>query len=35
MAELKGFARMTTPSSKHSGHWRNTESIKLGGCFKV
>ena len=35
MTEFKGFARMTSPSSKNSGHWRNTETIKLGGCFKI
>lgn len=30
-----GFARMESPSTKSPGRWTNTESIRLGGCFKI
>lgn len=34
MSEFKGIARMESASTKDQGHfWRNTETIKLGGCF--
>ena len=36
MPEFKGFARMMSESTKDPGKfWRNTETIKLGGCFRV
>ncbi len=31
--EFKGFGWMGSLASKESGWWKNTESIKLGGCF--
>ena len=36
MSEFKGFARMSSGISNQPGHfWRNTDTIKLGGCFSV
>ncbi len=34
--EFKGIARMGSGISKQPGHfWKNTETIRLGGCFSV
>ena len=35
-AHFTGFARMTSPiSNKIAHYWKHTETIKLGGCFKI
>jgi cleavage and polyadenylation specificity factor subunit 4 len=35
-AQYQGFARMCSPITNKFGHyWKNTETIKLGGCFKI
>lgn len=35
MNQFMGFARMDSSTTKNPGRWANSESIKLGGCFKV